>query len=302
MDHRFGYDKTRFILFPLYVETDLDETSTHSFLWPIFSYSKGNLYRVFPLYGWEKSTDTTSQFLLWPIFFHRRGPDERKMDAALPLFRYDRGPTYWNMSVIWPFFNYNRDYANNLVSADFPWPLIRTASGPYEETRIFPLYWSKSDMKHTWKTIAWPLWSRSTWHFEGTGMDEETTMVLLTNWVTRKTMQDGQTSQKVVLWPFLYTYRDGERSEWYFPSLVPLFFDERFARIWGPVLSVAEGNSGEKSSETSILWRTIRWGTEGDTKSWSVSFLVSSKQTPEYHQWGFLGNLLTFRQKSVQAP
>jgi hypothetical protein len=295
MEHRFGYTRARFILFPLYSETVLDGVTTYSFLWPVFSFSQGRIYKVFPLYGWEKSSDTTKQFFLWPIFSQRRGPDSRKMDAALPLFMYDRGPAYRNFSLVWPFFNYNHDYSNKHVSADFPWPLVRYASGAYEETRIFPFYWVKTDKNYSRKAVLWPVWSRSSWHYEDKGVDEQTTMVLLTNWMTRKSVQGVQTSKKLVLWPFLYTYQEGSRSEWYFPSIIPLFFDEGFSRIWGPVLSLAQGTSDETSSETSILWRTVAWGRNGDTRKWSLAFLACSTENPEYHEWGFLGNMLTFR-------
>ncbi|MCE5276330.1 MAG: hypothetical protein LLG43_14495, partial [Deltaproteobacteria bacterium] len=57
------------------------------------------------------------------------------------------------------------------------------------------------------------------------------------------------------------------------------------------------------SARTSILWRTISWEKTGDKTKWSVSFLASSTRTPGERQWGFLGNLLTFRQDiAASAP
>jgi hypothetical protein len=35
---------------------------------------------------------------------------------------------------------------------------------------------------------------------------------------------------------------------------------------------------------------------KGDTQRFSLSFLATTTQTPEYRQWGFLGNLLSFKQ------
>ncbi len=63
MYHRFGYTRARFFLLPLYADTTLDEKTTYTVLWPIFSYSEGRLFRVFPLYGWKK----TARFYI-PIF------------------------------------------------------------------------------------------------------------------------------------------------------------------------------------------------------------------------------------------
>jgi hypothetical protein len=52
----------------------------------------------------------------------------------------------------------------------------------------------------------------------------------------------------------------------------------------------------------SILWRTVYMEKKGDTQRFSLSFLVSTTQTPEYRQWGFLGNLLSFRQAIKKKP
>ena len=175
MYHRFGYTRARFFLLPLYADTTIDEQTTYTVLWPVFSYSQGHLLRGFPSYGWKKSDDTTSQYFLWPFIQDSCGPDNHKMDAVLPLFRYDRGPTYRNISILWPFFNYNRDDEAHHMSMDFPWPLLRIASGAYEEVKIFPFYWTNTDGKtYSKKHILWPLWSKRSWHDEDTGTDEET--------------------------------------------------------------------------------------------------------------------------------
>ncbi len=219
------------------------------------------------------------------------------MDAVLPLFQYDRGSTYYNISILWPFFTYNQDDLAHHTSVDFPWPLIRIASGAYEEIKIFPFYWTNTDGKtYSKRHILWPLWSKRSWNYEDTGTEEETITILLMNWFTKKTLQDGQISRRVILWPFLYTSQEGDRSEWHLPCIFPLFFDEGFARVWGPVLSIAEGASDGSSSEMSILWRTIYMEKKGDVQRLSLSFLASTTQTPAYRQWGFLGNLLSFKQ------
>jgi len=304
MYHRFGLDEARFVLWPLYSETRLGDSDTCTVLWPVFSYSEGRLLRVFPLYGQEhKPDDSSSAFFLWPVFLCERGPD-RKMDAVLPLFRYARGATYRNISVLWPFFSYNRDFAAGHTSADFPWPLVRAASGAYEETRVFPLYWSKTEgSSYSMKTVLWPVWFSRSHHYEDTGTDEKTVSVLLVNRVSEKTTRDGQTHRRVILWPFLYTSREGSKSEWHFPAIFPLFFDKGFASTWGPVLSLAEGTADKDlaSARTSILWRTISWEKTGDKTKWSVSFLASSTRTPGERQWGFLGNLLSFRQDTAAS-
>lgn len=298
MDHRFGYDRTSFFLFPLYAGTELGGTDTYHYLWPVFTYSRSRAYQIFPLYGWKRSGDTTSQFFLWPLGSRKTGPDGRKMDAFLPLYRYERGPAYWNMSILWPFFNYNRDHRAGFESMDFPWPFLRRASGAYEETRIFPFYWTKEQKNYSLKTIMWPIWSRTIQHSEATGRDDQTNMYFISNWVTRKTLGNEAESTRYIFWPFFYSYQEEKNGEWHFPAFLPLFHYKAFAQTWGPLLSLAEGRREGTSSETVILWRTIHWERHGDSSSWSFSFLAGSEETPEYHEWWLFGKLLKFRTKT----
>jgi len=303
MYHRFGYDHARFVLLPLYADTTTDEVATYSVLWPIFSYSEDRLFRIFPLYGREKTGGATSQFVLWPLIHHSEGPGDNTMDAVLPLFRYDRGPTHRSVSIGWPFFTYSTDRVNQHKSIDFPWPIIRFASGAYEETRVFPFYMYYSDNQaYSRTTVLWPLWAKRSWHYDDTKTDEEITSVLLVNWLTRKTAPSGQTTESLYLWPFFHRTHDSQQSRWHFPCILPFFFDEGFSRIWGPILSIAEGSSDGTSSELSILWRTLYMEQRGDTQRFSLSFLVSATKTPEYRQWGLLGNILSFRENLKETP
>lgn len=303
MYHRFGYDRARFVLLPLYADTETGDQSTYTFLWPIFSYSPNRIFGAFPLYGWEKKDDSTYQYVLWPLIHHTRGPGDNKIDSLLPLFRYDRGPTHKSISLGWPLFTYSTDWVNQHTSIDFPWPIIRFASGAYEETRVFPFYWSYNDNETYSRTnVLWPLWAKRSWHYEDTMTDEEIISILLINWLKRKTTPDGQVSSNLYLWPFFHSASDGKKSEWHFPCILPFFFDDGFSNIWGPVVSLARGASDQYSSETSILWRTIFMGKTGDTEKFSLSFLVSSTKTPDYREWGFLGNILSFRENLKQTP
>ena len=161
------------------------------------------------------------------------------MDAILPLFRYDPGthlPEYIHPLA---FFNYNRDDLAHHMSVDFPSPHFPHTTGAMKRS---------SSSRYTGRSLmAGPiprniylstLWYKGSWHEEDTGSDEETLTILLMDWFTNKTSAGGQTSKRVILWPFLYTLQEGEHSEWHLPFLLPLFFDDGFSRVWGPRFSV----------------------------------------------------------------
>jgi hypothetical protein len=152
------------------------------------------------------------------------------------------------------------------------------------------------------RSVLWPLWISDSHRDEEAGTyDESSSILLIGRWGSKMT-RDGVSSKRFILWPVIYSSSADGQSEWHFPSLVPLFFDKGFARIWGPVLSLAEGYSGGSSSRTSILWRTIHLERQGSTTRWNLSFLVSSVSTPGHRQWGFLGNLLSFEQDIPEGP
>lgn len=297
MYHRYGWDEASFLLWPLYSRTEKSGSTTCSILWPIFSYSRDSLLKIFPLYGWERKADSTSSFFLWPIF-HREQSGSGGMIAALPLFRYEHGPTHWNVSVLWPFFTYNRDLASDHTSADFPWPVIRTAGGAYRERRFFPLYWEKDEgPSYRMRSVLWPLWTERSSSTGQPGDMERVTSILVLNRLTERTTTDGAVSRSFTLWPLVHLSRDKERYAWYFPAVIPFYHDEGFLKTWGECLTLAQGSSDGTSSRTSILWGSFLHEKDRDSSRWSLLFLAMHGVSPGSSEWGFLGNILNVKEQ-----
>jgi hypothetical protein len=287
--HRYGKDVVHFFLWPLYSSSTTGDSKTYSVLWPIFTYSPGREYKVFPLYGREQSMEGTYQYALWPIFHRKRGAQD--MDAMLPLFLYARGEQNRTVSVLWPFFTYNRDDAAGFMSMDMPWPLIRTASGAYEETRIFPLYWSKTEGRtKDMKTILWPVYSARTIMEPDLGYYEHTTRILILSSFQRE-VKDGQTTSTLHLWPLFSSYEDANEKRWRFPNLIPIS-DAGFRRNWEPLLTVISDEKTLALSQLDILWHTLYYRSEKGRSRLAFSFLVSYESGVDFYQVGFLSDLL----------
>lgn len=301
MYNRYGLDEASFLLWPLYSRTVSSGEVTHSFLWPVFSWRQGAMFKVFPLYGHEDDAASRYTFFLWPVFHHERGTD-RSMVAALPLFRYEHGPASFSASFLWPLFTYNRDDGSGHRSADFPWPLVRSASGGYEETRFFPLYWERNEGPvYRFRSVLWPLWTRSS-SGGPAGEQERVTSVLILNRLTEKTTRDGIMSGSLTIWPLAHFSRhDGQRA-WYAPAVLPFYSLEGFDNTWGEILTLARGSTAEGSARVSILWRSLYWERDAGTTRWSFLFLASRSSSPGYSQWGFLGNLFRFGGSRDQPP
>jgi len=291
LSHRYGKDEIRFVLWPLYQSSSVGDIRTYSVLWPIFTYSPGREYKVFPLYGYERSALETYHYFLWPIVHHKRG--SQNMDAVLPLFSRTWGKENVSVSVLWPFFTYNRDDAWGLTSMDMPWPLVRFAKGPYEETRLLPLYWSKSrGPQESRKAVLWPIYTKRSASEPGQGYAYTTTRLCILASRTDET-KDGQTTTILHAWPFYYTYAGPDARRWRFPDLLP-WDDEGFARNWLPIVTLASGEKTQVRSQMDILWHTVTYARDAGHVRAAVSFLCSYEQSADFTRIGFISDLVSF--------
>ena len=288
--HRFGYDRIRFVLWPLYSETTNSGIDAYSVLWPVFRYSPGREFQIFPLYGYEKTLNYRHDFALWPFIHFRRGAQH--INAVLPFFYHSSGDTYWNIAVLWPLFTYSRDTSPELTSANFPWPLLRTASGAYEELKIFPFYWSRTQGDaYRMKIILWPLYKHDVSFSPDAGVREERTTVLLFNRKSTRVSQGDADSEQLTVWPLWHRHVHDDRTLWYFPWIIPIH-DDGFRRNWLPLLTLASGETSPELSEVSVLWRTFLYRNSDSCSSFSLSFLFSYERCPGYRRVGFFSDLI----------
>jgi len=298
--HRYGMDEARFVLWPLYQSSLSGDVRKYSVLWPIFTYSPGREYKIFPLYGYKRSADETHQYFLWPIFHHKRGT--QNMDAVLPLFSHTWGKENMSISILWPFFTYNRDDAWGFKSMDMPWPLVRFASGPYEEMRLFPLYWTKSrGPQDSRKAILWPIYTTQSATEPEQGYVYRTTRICVLA-SHKQEIKDGQSATILHAWPFFYTYAAPEARRWRFPDIIP-WDDEGFARNWLPILTLASGEKSPTGSQVDILWHTLTYSRDADRVRAALSFLFAYEHDADFRRIGFMSELIsiTWRRTALET-
>ena len=290
LNHRFGHDHIRFVLWPLYSRTTDDGLGTYSFLWPVFHYSPGRELKVFPLYGYEKTVNYRHDFALWPFIHFRRGAQH--IDAVLPFYYHSSGETYRNWAVLWPLFTYSRDTSPEFSAANFPWPFLRRASGAYEELRIFPFYWSKSQGEtYQRKIVLWPLYRHSTFNHPSGSASRERTTILLVGTKTTLKRENAPEERELTIWPLWHRHVRDDLESWYFPWIVPIH-DEGFRRSWLPLLTLASRTETPEASEVSILWKTFLYRKEGRCSSFALSFLFSFERCPDSTKLGFFSDLV----------
>lgn len=291
--NRFGHDRLRFVLWPLYTEMTDDDRTTYSILWPFLKYSSGREFQFFPVYGYEKTINYRHDYFLWPLIHHRRGVDN--IDAFLPFFFYSRDARSRGISILWPFFTYNHNTSPAHTSISFPWPFVRYASGAYEERQFFPFYWSKTEGDaYRMHMILWPLYRQVTSYNARSNIHEETVSILVLNSKNKLVKNQVIESESLTVWPLWHTHDFPDHSTWYLPWIFP-FHDEGFRKIYLPLLTLAQGAKTRDSSEVSILWKTISYTRQNTDSRFALSFIFSYERTQEYMKVGFLSDLLHWK-------
>jgi len=288
--HRFGFDKAHFVLWPLYSETERDDIKAYSVLWPIFKYSPDKQFRIFPFYGSRTTSDEHYTYVLWPIYHRKRGT--QNMDAFLPFYLSAWGPSNRSTSVLWPLFTANHDYNSPHHSLDCPWPIVRFASGAYEETRIFPFYWSKYEgTQQRMKTILWPVF-RTDYN-----LDTETDTLktknkfLILSGTTHVVSRDGTSNDTFDIWPLWHSSNQNGYRSWNIPNIIP-FQHKGFQRNWAPLLTLMHGKQTDSSYSWNILWNTVYYTKNEDKLRLCLSFLTSYETGHGYTRIGLLCDLV----------
>ncbi len=288
--NRFGHDSVRYVLWPAYTKTEDDGVERTIVMWPFLKYSEGRELQLWPLYGHVRRESSDDRYLLWPFLFRKRGVED--YDAFLPFFSYSRGRASTGVSVLWPFFTCNRSTSPQHLSLTFPWPLVRYATGAYEERQFFPLYWSKVEGDtYRMKTVLWPVYRHAESSDPGRDVRSESTCILILSGTSRETRGQTVQSDSATLWPLWHRHDDPGGSSWYFPWIIPLH-SEGYRRNILPLLTLAQGTARGGTSELSFLWHTFLYTKEGGRSRFSLSFLFSHERGQGYQKTGFLSDLV----------
>lgn len=151
---RYGVDKNRFLLFPLYYESTDDDAHTIRLLWPLITYARSpgrNAYKVWPLFGKDAiRNDYYNCFFLWP-FFQRvdkyPGTEQASSYTALPFPLYMRQDDRVSTStdLLWPLFTYYHHYPSGHTRYSLRPFFTYGTGGGIEELSILFVYSSKKD-------------------------------------------------------------------------------------------------------------------------------------------------------------
>ncbi len=151
---RFGVDRNRFVLFPLYYESEDDGAFTRRFLWPIGTYANSparKTFKIWPLFGRDSIRDDYhNTFFLWPLF---QSTEKYPATEQFTSFRALPFPLYMtyddayssNLDIMWPFFSYYHHYKSGHKRYSLRPFFTYGSGGGIEELNLFFIYSYKKD-------------------------------------------------------------------------------------------------------------------------------------------------------------
>ena len=258
---RFGRDRIRFFLWPIYSDVVDEGANTCNVCWPILSTTKGGGrkgFRLWPFWGYKEEEGVSrTDFMLWPFFIRSK----RRMDTDDPEREYFLFPLYRNVrsrgrrqvAILWPFFSHTVDERGGYRRWDMPWPFISfSRAEKMNRVMLFPLYHHKEAPGDRTRWILWPLYQ--CWDDQIGDQREVVKRYLLVNRIQTVFNGKGEVMRKEVsIWP-LFTYsRKGDEVKLRLLNLIPIRH-EGVERHWAPFYRVFGYERSASGKRWDIFW------------------------------------------------
>lgn len=274
---KFGRDRIRFALFPLYGKTEKKGTEITNILWPVFARIEGENEtgtKLWPLYGSSSKEGVYEKaFFLWPIFFREdlrldtSNPIRRR--GAFPFYLKTESPLSTSTTWLWPFFSHVENRQKDYEEWNFPWPLLRRTTGSYKEgVRLLPLYADERTGASRKRWYLWPVYKIEETRTEALDRRRDRVLYFLYSDLQETAGEEGEReTRRVALWPLFTFEREGAVSKFHTLSLLEPFFPGRegVERNWAPLYRIYQRKWDSRGNEiSSFLWNLYWKERRGD--------------------------------------
>ncbi len=268
---RFGRDRIRFYLWPIYSDWSDEGTFTWNLFWPILSATRGGGkrgFRLWPLWGYmEEEGISRVDFTLWPFFVKSMRDldtdDPEREHILFPLYWGLRSKTRRHVTILWPFFSHTVDKGARLSRWEVPWPFLCFARGErVREFRIFPFYRYKEAPGSRTRWILWPLYQCED-DLIGDQREVVRRFLLINRIKTVFSPKGEEISRYVSIWPLFNYSREEDRVSLHLLHLIP-FKDEGLERNWVPLYRLYRYEHSASGKRWNILWGLYEKGDPWD--------------------------------------
>jgi hypothetical protein len=311
---RLFRDESKFVMFPLYLETRKKDVVTDNYLFPIYHQRHGDGlkgWQLWPFYGAEHKAVTTrtnlvdepeivpghdKSFVLWPLVANEKtglGTDNPATNRiVLPFFSTLRSPKRDSSTYLWPLFTITEDRAQKYREYGMPWPFyVYTRGEGKTVNRVFPIY------SHAYSTnlesgfCFWPIYKYNRFHDTAGEQRRDRVFYFIYSDTTVKPAGAKIARRRTDLWPLFTARRDengNERLQLLAPmeSVVPEnpAIERNLSPLWSVWRAEQNGQTGKRSG--SLLWNLYRQEDGPNIKKRSFLFgLFHYESGPEGTRW-----------------
>jgi len=295
--NRYGMNKIKFILWPLYTRSEWGKNYRLTMPWPFFSIIRGpdeHGIKIWPLYEhiispgrWEK------RFVLWPFYLEKRDLKNPKSYQwmFLPFYAKQVEGNFTSQSFLWPFFRIAHNPDDNLTEVEAPWPFIRYSKDNSSlNVQLWPLIGFEKTPNISSYYFIWSCFSHDKQKLNDGSILSSWRLLFFSKLETETNKKDRVIYKKVRIWP-LFNYKRVNQNYWFaFPELNP-FDIPGIDLMYGSIFHILEIKRTPESGYTKFLWGLYRhyWNRTTDYKA--ISFLYSSERSGNIKKWCILGGL-----------
>ncbi len=295
--HRFGKDRIRFTLFPLYANVEKGGMHTVHAPWPLLRFIDGNGHHGFefwPLFGRRgRAGDYDSQFYLWPLIYRSAKnlsePQPTVSAGFLPFYTRDTGPGLISETYAWPFFGYtHRTEPDRYDEQRYLWPLLVQAQGDQRSVNRWAPFYTHSVTKGYDKTwVAWPLFRHAEWQDAGIIQEKNQFFFFLYWSLTQRSTTNpaAAPAHKTHVWPLLSSWDNGAgRRQLQVLSPFEVFFptNEPVRQLYSPLFALYRyDQKSPDDTRHSVLFNLLTWKKSPREREFHLGPLVHTRTTPQ---------------------
>jgi hypothetical protein len=275
-------DRLSFVLWPIWMNSQVNDVVTTAVLWPIFSRTRtpdGHVdrIRVFPFYARSTASgqyEKTS--VLWPLWTHAHYTHPRAEGTAWVFFPL-MGRVNLNTQKGWMFLPplFQHIKGEQMTRTFFPWPFFIRETGYRDKLYLWPFYGRRQDGELRRRFWLWPVVinEENAWgHSHLSRWSVVPFFINITQTQAPAETGGGEAAAPVVLakrtklWP-LYSRNYDTREKAYrfrFLDLWPGPNPPPVERSWAPLWTLVDYRAQNENSDLDVLWGLYRQARRAD--------------------------------------
>jgi hypothetical protein len=289
MKTRFGQDRLRWILFPLYVQAEKNGVTNTIAPWPFVRVMKGggnHGLTVWPLFGrQEKEGAYRKQFYLWPFGYKTESelwePQPTVRWGVFPFYMSEDSRAVTSESYAF-FFGYtDRRGPYRYQEKRYFWPLFVQGRGDDRLINRWGPFYTHSVVKGIEKTwIMWPLWRHVTYVDGGLRHTKRQFAYFLFYENEQRSAKNDAlpVARKSHYWPLASVWDNGAgRRQLQALSPLEVFFpnNEVVRELWSPLFAVYRYDRAPERVRHSVLWNFVSYRRDNEQKAFHLGPLFS---------------------------